>query len=140
MKEFLGQDATYPPTPKAHIRLFGADLIDRLWGPIIVKNKENKPLSVEDILHGIYAFFQKPVPQQEMEKILESDEKNYDTMFGAMEKRCQKEPGLPARIWKDGFKRVDALGAYNSFGGLTVVENEDDTWEFSLMVLNRPEQ
>ena len=137
MKPQFAEDATYPAAPKVHVHLAGVDLIHQLWGPIVIRNEGNKPLSVGDILQGIYEFFQKPVLQREMNKIKEHDEKNYDTMLEAMEKRCYSEPGLPGRAWKQGMKRVDALGAYISFGGLTVVENEDDTWEFSLLVLNR---
>jgi len=140
MKPQFGEVATYPAVPKAHICLAGVDLVHQLWGPIIIKNEGDKPLSVGDILHGIHAFFQKPVLQQEMERIKEYDEKNYDTMLEAMEKRCLRAPGLPGRAWKEGMKRADALGAYISFGGLTVIENEDDTWEFSLLVLNRSGQ
>ena len=137
MKEEFDEDATYPAVPKAHVRLAGADLIHQMWGPIVIKNEQDKPLSVRDILHGIYAFLQKPVLQRDMEEIKRYDEKNYDTMLGAMETRCMNEPGLPGRAWKNGMKRVDALGAYISFGGLTVIENDDETWEFSLLVLNR---
>jgi len=137
MKPEFNEDATYPPVPKAHVSLTGVDLVHQLWGPIVIKNEGGKPLSVGDVINGIYAFFQKPVLQRDMDKIKEYDEKNYDTMLEAMEKRCYREPGLPGRAWKDGMKRVDALGAYISFGGLTVIENDDDTWEFSLLVLNR---
>jgi hypothetical protein len=138
MKPEFDQDATYPGVPKVHVRLAGVDLVHQIWGPVIIRNEGDKPLSVGDIIHGIYAFFQKPVLRREMDRIKENDEKNYDTMLEAMEKRCYREPGLPGRAWKEGMKRVDALGAYISFGGLTVVENDDDdTWEFSLLVLNR---
>lgn len=137
MKPQFDEVATYPAAPKAYVRLAGVDLIHQLWGPIIIKNEAGRPLSVGDILHGIHAFFQKPVLQRELDKIKEQDDKNYDTMLEAMEKRCLSEPGLPGRAWKEGMKRADALGAYISFGGLTVIENEDDTWEFSLLVLNR---
>ena len=137
MKPQFDEDATYPAVPKAHILIASADLIHQIWGPIVIKNEVDKPLSVGDIIHGIYTFLQKPVLKRDMEKIKACDEKNYDTMLEAMEKRCNREPGLPGRAWKEGMKRVDALGAYISFGGLTVVENEDDTWEFSLLVLNR---
>jgi len=137
MKPEFDQDATFPAVPKAHVRLAGVDLVHQVWGPIIIRNEGDKPLSVGDVIHGIYAFFQKPVMQRDMDKIKEYDEKNYDTMVEAMEKRCYREPGLPGRAWKEGMKRVDALGAYISFGGLTVIENDDDTWEFSLLVLNR---
>ena len=137
MKPEFDEDATYPAVPKAYVHLAGVDLVHQIWGPIIIRNEGDKPLSVGDIIHGIYAFFQRPVLQRDMDKIKEFDEKNYDTMLEAMEKRCYREPGLPGRAWKEGMKRVDALGAYISFGGLTVIENEDDTWEFSLLVLNR---
>ena len=137
MKPQFDEDATYPAVPKAHVLLAGADLIHQIWGPIIIRNEGGKPLSVGDIINGIYAFLQKPVLQRDLNKIKDHDEKNYDTMLEAMEKRCYLEPGLPGRAWKEGMKRVDALGAYISFGGLTVVENDDDTWEFSLLVLNR---
>jgi hypothetical protein len=140
MKSEFNEDATYPAVPKAHIRLAGVDLVHQIWGPIVIRSEGNKPLSVGDVINGVYAFFQKPVLQRDMDKIKEHDEKNYDTMLEAMEKRCYSEPGLPGRAWKEGMKRVDALGAYISFGGLTVVENEDDTWEFSLLVLNRSGQ
>jgi len=139
LKPQFDEIATYPATSKAHIRLAGADLVHELWGPIIVRNEGDKPLSVGNILEGIYAFLRKPVLQRDLEKIKERDEKNYDTMLEAMEKRCYREPGLPGWAWKEGMKRVDALGAFVSFGGLTVVENEDDTWEFSLLILNRSE-
>ena len=140
MKPQFDEVATYPTASKAHVHLAGVDLIHQLWGPIIIKNEGDKPLSVGDIIHGLYAFFQKPVLQREMDRIKEYDEKNYDTMLEAMEKRCYREPGLPGRAWKEGMKRVDALGAYISFGGLAIIENEDDTWEFSLLVLDRSAQ
>lgn len=140
MKSEFNEDATYPAVPKAHITLAGVDLVHQIWGPIVIRSEGNKPLSVGDVINGIYAFFQKPVLQRDMDKIKEFDPKNYDTMLEAMEKRCYSEPGLPGRAWKEGMKRVDALGAYISFGGLTVIENEDDTWEFSLLVLNRSGQ
>lgn len=140
MKSEFGGVATHPEVPEAHVRLAGVDLIHQVWGPIVIKNRSGKPLSVEDILNGIYAFFQMPVLQREMDKIKEHDEKNYDTMVEAMTKRCEREPGLPGRAWKNGMKRADALGAYISFGGLTVIENDDDTWELLLLVLNRSGQ
>lgn len=140
LKPQFNEVATYPTVPKAHVRLAGVDLVHQLWGPIIIKNQGDKPLSVGDILQGIYEFFRKPVHQRDLDKIKEQGDKNYDTMLEAMEKRCYNEPGLPGRAWKEGMKRVDALGAFISFGGLTVIENDDDTWEFSLVVLNRSGQ
>jgi hypothetical protein len=136
MKSLFDEVATYPAVPKAHVYIAGLDFIHQLWGPIVIKSDGGKPLSAWDILHGIYAFLQKQVHRPDLEKIREYDEKNYDTMLEAMEKRCYHEPALPGWIWGKGMKRVDALGAYISFGGLTVIENEDDTWEFSLTVLN----
>ena len=127
----------YPAVPKVHVRLAGSvGLVFKVWGPIVIKNERSKPLSARDILNEIYAFFQKPVSQWEIDEIKE-EEKNYDTMIEAMEKRCYCEIGLPGRAWKQGMKRADVLGAYISFGDLTVIENTGDTLEFSLKVLNR---
>ena len=110
MKSEFNEDATYPVIPKAHVRLAGVDLVHRIWGPIVIKNEGNKPISIGDIINGIYAFFQKPVLQREMDKIKEYDEKNYDAVLEAMEKRCCREPGLPGRAWKEGMKKVDDVG------------------------------
>jgi len=128
-------DATSPGAPKVHI-VCTIDIVNRLWGPIIVKN-EGGVVKVWDILLGIYHHFQTPLTRREVDLITEADEKNYDRIVEAMWRRCSKAPGLTGKEWKEGLKRADVLGDLISFGGLRVVENPDNTWQFHLDLLNR---
>jgi len=135
LKPHFDDEATSPGAPKVHI-VCDVDIINRLWGPIIIKS--DGVVKVWDILQGIYQHLQTPLTRREVDLMTEADAKNYDKIVDAMYRRCSRDPSLPGRAWKDGLKRVDCLGDMTAFGGLRIVENPDNTWQFHLVLLNRP--
>jgi hypothetical protein len=114
--------ATNPAVDKIHIAIHDG-LAQRLWGSIIIQNQTNN-VSVWDILYGIYAYFQAPITQQDLNHLQTLDQSNYTNLLDAARRRGEETPGE--------IRRVDSLGDQRRFWGLWITNKGEEGWHLNL--------
>jgi len=113
--------ATNPAVDKIHVMIHDG-LAQRIWGDMIIQN-QNK-VSVWDILYGIYAYFQTPITQQELEYLQRLDRSNHSILLDAARSRSSVAPGE--------IKRVDSLGGQRRFWGIWITDRRQEGWCLNL--------
>ena len=114
--------ATAPAVDSIYIAIHDG-LAQRIWGSITIRNPTNK-VSVWDILHGIYMFFQVPVTQQDLDYFHTLDQSNHTILLNAAHRRGSQTPGE--------IKRVDSLGDQRRFWGLWITNKGQEGWHLNL--------
>lgn len=113
--------ATNPSVGEIHIAIHDG-LAQRIWGYILIRNQTNR-ISVWDVLYGIYAYFQTPITQQDLDYLQTLNQENHNVLLDAARKRGESSNEL---------KRVDSLGDQRMFWGLWISNTGQDGWYLNL--------
>lgn len=123
--------ATQPPSTKIFVTC-DVGYSASMWGPIVVEEENGRFLTVHDVLNAIYNYFQKPLTNEEVERIASFGPQNMQNLQTACYKRCRSRPDLPNWGQSGGFRRIDCLGDKTVFWGLWSTYNTDGTWQMNL--------
>ncbi|KAJ7576803.1 hypothetical protein C8J56DRAFT_1114064 [Mycena floridula] len=86
------------------------------WGPIVIEKRDEKPISVGNVLDAIYAYFRQPLTKEE--QILAKKTPGNDTnLLQAMELRAAEGPEVRDYVMSRP-SRVDLLGKIHWFWGM----------------------
>lgn len=81
------------------------------------------PLTVAEVLEGIFSHFMAPLSQEDLQTLSKNQEEQ-NSACGANYRRTHRRPGSGK---SEPIKRVDTLGDLTRFGGLRVHEVRDGT-------------
>ena len=113
--------ATHPAVVELHISIHDG-LSQAIWGHIVIKNQTSK-VSVWDVLYGIYAYFQMPITQQDLDYLQTLDQSNHTILLDAARKRGETSGHM---------KRIDTLGDRRRFWGLWISNRGQEGWHLNL--------
>ncbi|EPQ51725.1 hypothetical protein GLOTRDRAFT_48150 [Gloeophyllum trabeum ATCC 11539] len=129
MSDEFEKPATAPPVNKVVV-VCDLGKVSSLWPPIEIERAN--PVTVWDIMHAIYEFFQKPMTQREVDYVSAIEPGNYEMLCEAFYKRIYDSSNIPEWERLRGIKRVDVLGDRRVWWGLWITYNPDDTWQLNL--------
>lgn len=130
----IWKDSVTTPGFETILVVCNIGMMAELWGAIAITRK--KSLSIEDLFHEIYNFFQIPLSPPEVERICAAKPDNMQSLQAAFGKRIAAQPGATHNEWRMGLKRVDCLGDRRWWWGVWITYNWNKTWQLNLGLIN----
>ncbi|KAI0063804.1 hypothetical protein BV25DRAFT_1801510 [Artomyces pyxidatus] len=129
MEEAFDDVALYPPSHTAVIQ-YDLGSYGQPWGEINIEMDHD--ITCGDVFWTVYDFFQARLTQAEVDYLTNDNPANELMLTQNFARRCQLAPALFDYEYRQGFKRVDCLGGFKQWGGLSLVVAPDQSWELQL--------